>query len=114
MAECEGSANRRSSSEKDETDSMHDTALGLPVQDWPEPRHRKMESRRKQMLLAAQAKAVEAETQQASAQPTRRPRPLEPVGSSGADKRLLDFATIATGPQSPLMTTKRIDWEPAR
>ena len=99
---------------------MHDTTCGLAqVQNWPQNRHRKMESKRKEMMeqqqkLAARVERVEAEQQVASVQPTSCPGLPEPVGSSEAEKRLMEFAKIATGPQSPLLTNKRIDWEEAR
>ena len=88
-----------SSPEKDETDSMHDATFNPPRQDWPESRHRRMESKRKQMMEASLA---EAGRQPASFQPAHRPQ------------RLLEFATFATGPQSPLLRTPQIDWEWAR
>ncbi|KAK7102226.1 HMG box-containing protein 1-like [Littorina saxatilis] len=91
----------------DETDSMRDPTPGPPSQDWPEPRHRKMESKRKQLERQAELSKVAGQGQQTA----RLPPQLEPVGSGEAE-RLLQFATIATGPQSPLLN-KNMDWDRA-
>ncbi|XP_076447418.1 uncharacterized protein LOC143284543 isoform X2 [Babylonia areolata] len=110
----------------DETDSMCDSVPGgLESRNWPEPRHRKMESRRKKMEQAAR-RAEEVEQGKISISPPSVPAPVgwpsslplerNTTGVSGeATGPLLEFAKIATGPQSPLLqSVPTLDWEQAR
>ncbi|KAL8594063.1 hypothetical protein ACOMHN_016442 [Nucella lapillus] len=94
----------------DEPDSLCGVWQQPEPHHWPEPRHRKMESCRKRMEQAARREDGEGEGR---VPPACRPPPLARPPCSQAGP-LLEFAHIATGPQSPLLRTLPVDWEHAR
>lgn len=66
-----------------------------------EPQHRKVETRWERTKATAEAK--------------NRPPSLQQQTDLGyQDQRLMQFANIATGPQSPLLQPKPIDWDQQR
>lgn len=83
-------------------------------------RIRKMESRRKEMLMELHSKSHLPPVQATQPSPPQQKGAvnLELKSETGrlveSDERLQEFASIAIGPQSPLLQNSAIDWDHAR